>query len=72
MGILDAKSFLKTHPNKKTMETEKHGVDTKKSVLGVKNSKTAIWLNHHMTASSASVFEKNKLFGKDFLFPRLD
>ena len=54
------------------METENHGVDTKKSVLGVKNSKTAIWLNHHITASSASVFEKNKLFGKDFLFPTLD
>ena len=54
------------------MKTEKHGIDTQKSVLGVKNSKTAIWLNHHITASSASVFEKNKLFGKDFLFPTLD
>ena len=63
-----------SNPQQKTKQwkSEKHGVDTKKSVVGVKNSKRAIWLNHHITASSASVFEKNKLFGKDFLFPRLD
>ena len=74
MGILDAKFFLMSNPQQqqKQWKSEKHGVDTKKSVLGVKNSKTAIWLNHHITASSASVFEKNKLFGKDFLFPTLD
>ena len=67
------KDVWKMPPNfKNYLKTEKYSVDTKKSVLGVKNSKTAIWLNHHITASSASVFEKNKLFGKDFLFPRLD